>query len=346
MDNLNRLLVNTVEKGWIPDLIIRQAIRHLCRKRLSEISLFENDSADRIKEVISEMSKGPIAHLPHKANQQHYEVPAKFFQYVLGLNLKYSCAYWEEANSLNEAESNSLKLTAQHADLQDGQQVLELGCGWGSLTFWMARSFPNSQILAVSNSASQKSYIDGQKKIEGLTNLEVITADVTDLKIQKSFDRIVSVEMLEHVRNHEALFRKLKEWLHPDGRFFMHIFCHKDFPYFFDIVDETDWMTKHFFSGGMMPSYDLPLHSQNSLHLLNRWSWSGIEYQKTAEAWLVNFDREITQIRNLFYSVYGASQADIWINRWRIFFMACAELFGFRDGEEWKVGHYLFERSN
>ena len=336
--------MKAVERGWVPDSIVRSGIRSLCRQRMREIQIPQAQQSQHLDEFVRNMGKAPVAPLVHKANEQHYEVPAAFFQQVLGAQLKYSSAFWDGVDTLDEAEVQALVLSCEHADLKDGQQVLELGCGWGSLTLWMAKSYPNSSITAVSNSHSQRRFIEQRAMEAGLGNVRVITADINHFSIDQGFDRIVSVEMFEHLRNYASIFDRVAGWLRPDGRFFMHIFCHHSTPYLFEVRDDTDWMSRYFFSGGMMPSADLPLKFQDSLCFKNRWDWSGVEYQKTAEAWLDKLDVARDEVFAIFSDTYGPADAKMWINRWRIFFMACAELFGMRGGDEWRVSHFLFNK--
>ncbi|MGB1773013.1 MAG: SAM-dependent methyltransferase [Arenicellales bacterium] len=336
--------MKAVERGWVPDSIVRSGIRSLCRQRMREIQIPQAQQSQHLDEFVRNMGNAPVAPLVHKANEQHYEVPAAFFQQVLGAQLKYSSAFWDGVDTLDEAEVQALVLSCEHADLKDGQQVLELGCGWGSLTLWMAKSYPNSSITAVSNSHSQRRFIEQRAMEAGLGNVRVITADINHFSIDQGFDRIVSVEMFEHLRNYASIFDRVAGWLKPDGRFFMHIFCHHSTPYLFEVRDDTDWMSRYFFSGGMMPSADLPLKFQDSLCFKNRWDWSGVEYQKTAEAWLDKLDAARDEVFAIFSDTYGPADAKMWINRWRIFFMACAELFGMRGGDEWRVSHFLFNK--
>jgi cyclopropane-fatty-acyl-phospholipid synthase len=336
------------ENGLLPDQVIRLGIRGLLRERLSE--LFINDTFARealLQEHIHHMQQGPIALLPEKANEQHYEVPAEFFRCVLGKQRKYSCCYWGDAfkaKDLNHAEELALTETAMHADLQDGQAILELGCGWGSLSLWMAAHYPNSQIISVSNSHSQGEAIRTIAQQRGLNNLEVVTADMNSFSTNRLFDRVVSVEMFEHMRNWPALFARVRSWLKPRGQFFMHVFVHQTTPYRFEDRDANDWMSRHFFSGGMMPSINLPLAFQDDLKLEQRWLWNGQHYAKTCNAWLANMDRQRNELWPLFEQTYGKDFAKIWWQRWRIFFMACAELFDYRGGNEWLVAHYRFSR--
>lgn len=348
MSIFTTLALSITDRGLIPDSVIRHGIRTLVRQRLQEIS-FEDEGtlASRKEAFISDMAGSRIALNPEKANSQHYEVPTEFFQRVLGPHLKYSSAFWPSGiEDLAEAEEIGLRETSSHADLQDGQSVLELGCGWGSLSLWMAVHYPHSQITAVSNSRSQKTYIESQARERGLDNLRVLTCDMNEFEIApRQFDRVVSVEMFEHMRNWQHLFSRVHQWLKTDGRFFMHIFVHRTVPYVFQVRDASDWMSEHFFSGGMMPSDDLPLAIQSPLRLVERWRWDGTHYEKTANAWLGRMDTQREALWPLFVQTYGSADAKSWWMRWRVFFMACAELFGYRDGQEWWVSHYLFENA-
>lgn len=341
-----KLAIDLTERGWVPDPIVRRGIRSLIGERLSELNPSNCEAtAIKARQFVEEMNRGPIAPLSDLANEQHYEVPAEFFAHALGPHRKYSSCFWDATTtSLADAEARSLALTCEHAALEDGQRILELGCGWGSLTLWMAAHYPNSTITAVSNSNSQREYILGQARERELTNINVITEDMNRFHIDRRFDRIVSVEMFEHMRNYQALFERISNWLTPDGRFLMHIFCHRTVPYAFEVQDESDWMSKYFFSGGIMPSDDLPLRFQNHLALDAQWRWSGTHYQRTAEAWLQNMTSAREQIMPIFEDTYGVADAQRWWVRWRLFFAACAELFGYEDGQQWWVSHYAFSR--
>jgi cyclopropane-fatty-acyl-phospholipid synthase len=345
--NINSNLANELsEKGWLPDTLIRKGIRALLARRLDETGAGDTEAAaTRQDAFVQMMNQSPIALAPEKANEQHYEVPAEFFRRVLGCNLKYSCGYWKESTlTLDASEEIALKLTAEHAELADGMEILELGCGWGSLTLWMATHYPDSSITAVSNSVSQGEFIRERARQLGLDNVQVITADMNDLTIDKQFDRVVSVEMFEHMRNYQVLYGKVSEWLKPDGKFFKHIFVHRDSPYLFEDRNAGDWMSRFFFSGGIMPSDDLPLFFQDDLKIERRWRWEGTHYEKTSNAWLEKMDAAKDELWPLFEATYGTDFAATWWQRWRIFFMACAELFGYDNGQQWWVSHYLFSK--
>ena len=338
--------ISWIERGLLPDPLIRAGIRRLCEQRLTEIAANDAESASLATEqFVQALRLAEIAPLPQLANEQHYEVPAEFFQHVLGPHRKYSSAWWPEGTTdLGDAEARALAVTAERAQLADGQRVLELGCGWGSLTLWMARKSPASRIVGVSNSSSQRESILARAAAEGLGNVEIITADMNGFRGVGSFDRVVSVEMFEHMRNWPAMFANVHDWLLPGGRFFMHVFVHRSTPYAFVDGGDSDWMSRHFFSGGMMPSDELALRFQDHLRFVERWRWDGRHYEKTANAWLANIDAARDAVLPILARTYGEADAAMWLRRWRVFFMACAELFGYRNGQEWWVSHYLFER--
>jgi cyclopropane-fatty-acyl-phospholipid synthase len=335
-----------IESGVLPDWLIRAGVRRNCAARLNEQeSGGRAAQAARWQALDRTLRRSPIAVATAAANTQHYEVPAAFFQRVLGPHLKYSCGLWPTAaTTLPESESLMLQLTAERAHIDNGQRILELGCGWGSLTLFLAARFPHSTIVAVSNSASQREFIMERARTRRLTNLRVITADINDLDIADQFDRIVSVEMFEHVRNYPALFARLDRWLADDGRVFVHIFAHHRFAYAFEARDGSDWMARHFFSGGMMPSESLFRQVQDTLVVEEQWRISGTHYERTANAWLQNMDRNRTAINGVLAATYGAASAERWRARWRVFFMACAEMFGYRNGAEWIVSHCRFKK--
>ena len=346
MSVIANLGIQWVEQGRIPDGVVRSGIRRLLKERLEEIEAADAGDATAVAEAfLSTLRQAPVALLPDKANDQHYEVPAAFFQSVLGPNRKYSGCWWPEGvNTLDQAESRALEATCERAGLVDGQRVLELGCGWGSLTLWMAWRYPSSRFTAVSNSASQRAFIEGEAARRGLTNVMVLTRDMNTFDTGERFDRVVSVEMFEHMRNWPELFRRVAGWLVPGGRFFLHVFVHRLVPYEFVERNANDWMSRLFFSGGMMPSDDMALHFQDDLRVLRRWRWDGTHYERTANAWLANMDRHRDALRPVLVATYGEQDAELWRQRWRVFFMAVAELFGYNHGQEWWVSHYLFER--
>jgi cyclopropane-fatty-acyl-phospholipid synthase len=336
-----------LESGLVPDSVIRASIRRMLRARLREEDR-GSESANRAQllSFVEQMKQSPIALRTDSANAQHYEVPAAFFLKTLGPRLKYSSAFYDDkCHSLATAEDAMIQLSCERLQLLDGQDILELGCGWGSLTLWMAERYPNSRITGVSNSSSQREFILSRSAQLGLHNIQILTADMNDFAAPATYDRVVSVEMFEHMRNWEALLAKIATWLRPDGKLFIHIFTHKKFAYPFEVRDAGDWMAQHFFTGGMMPSDDLLTFFDTHLRINQHWQVPGTHYQKTSEAWLRNMDNAKSELFPLFAATYGAAQAKRWWIRWRIFFMACAELWGFHSGSEWLVSHYLLAKS-
>jgi cyclopropane-fatty-acyl-phospholipid synthase len=334
-----------VESGFVPDALIRAGIREMLRERLAEEDA-GSDAAnrERLLKFVEQMNSSAIALRTDSANAQHYEVPAEFFAAVLGPRRKYSSALYEAGTrTLGEAEDAMLRVTCERAQLADGQEVLELGCGWGSLTLWMAEHYPNCRITGVSNSVSQRASILQRAEKLGFRNVQIITADMNDFAAPDRYDRVVSVEMFEHMRNWGALLERVSRWMKPDGKLFIHIFTHARFAYPFEVRNSGDWMAQHFFTGGMMPSDDLLDHFSQHLAVREHWRVSGTHYQKTAQAWLANMDANKSQLMPLFAATYGVGAAKKWWVRWRIFFMACVQLWGFRGGEEWIVSHYLLE---
>lgn len=329
-------LSNWGEALPVPDAISRAVIGSLVGRTDRELTGRPADAAAFARD----MANFPIAMHTDAANAQHYEVPAAFFGQVLGPHRKYSsCYYASPGDSLETAEANGLVLTAEHAGLADGQSVLELGCGWGSLSLWMAAHYPNSRIVSVSNSASQRAFIEERARERGLGNLRVVTADMNDFAIEETFDRVVSVEMFEHMANWRSLLGRVRGWLKPDGRLFIHVFAHAQGCYRFDAADTGDWIAQHFFTGGIMPSAALAHHFPDLFTVEDEWRWSGEHYRRTAEDWLANYDRNLPTIEPILQSVYG-SQAGLWRRRWRLFFLATSGLFGYAGGSSWGVNHY------
>ena len=338
-------LIELAEKGIIPDYFIRQGIVRNCENRLNNENVSNTEKVSSKKQSwIQQMKESPIALVPEKANEQHYEVPPAFFENVLGKHLKYSSGYWPDGvNSLDDSEESMLELSFERAQLADGDSILELGCGWGSLTCYMASKLPNSKITAVSNSKDQKEHILNRCKNQGLDNIEVITADMNDFGTENKYDRVVSIEMFEHMRNYKKLLSKISSWLHDDGKLFIHIFTHQSVVYPFENQGDADWMAREFFSGGMMPSHDLLLHFQDDLIIDDVWSMSGTHYEKTSLAWVNKMDANKDSIMKIFLKTYG-DDAKLWFQRWRIFFMSCEKLFGYNNGSEWGVSHYRFSK--
>jgi cyclopropane-fatty-acyl-phospholipid synthase len=341
-------LIYYAERGLIPDALIRYGIRRLCRQRLNDEGAGDCAVADaRFNTMIAMLKQSPIAIETAAANAQHYELPTEFFQLCLGKRLKYSSAYYPNGDeTLDQAEEHMLRLYSERAGLSDGQSILELGCGWGSLTLWMAEHYPNSRITAVSNSATQRQHIEAQCALRGYSNVTVITRDVNVLDFEADqFDRCVSIEMFEHMRNYRTLLASISRWLKPEGELFVHIFVHRYLLYPFDVEGDDNWMGRYFFTGGLMPSADTLLHFADNLSLQQRWLVPGRHYAQTSNHWLANQDANRDQIQSILISTYGADQADVWAQRWRLFWMSCAELFAYDHGNEWMVAHYRFANS-
>jgi cyclopropane-fatty-acyl-phospholipid synthase len=335
--------LSLAETGRLPDPLLRLGIRRLLRRRRKSLAAEDATAAERAFREARRAS--PIAPLPERSQAQHYEVSSAFFERVLGPRLKYSCSLWEEGTAdLARAEEAMLSLTAQRAQLADGMRILDLGCGWGSLSLWIAERHPHTRVLAVSHSKSQREFILSRCAERGVANVEVVTADVNHFAPERlapgrRFDRVVSIEMFEHVRNHELLLSRIARWLEPDGKLFVHHFSHRARSYPYETTGDDDWMGRHFFSGGMMPSDDLLVHCQRDLTVEERWRVDGVHYQKTCEAWLARQDAARDALIPILSEVYGAPAAELWHQRWRLFFLACSELFGFRRGREWWVTH-------
>ena len=340
------LLIKLAEKGLLPDSFIRFGIKRLCSERLVKATSFSDDDMEKEHAAwIEVLKKSPIALVPEKANEQHYEVPPRLFELVLGNKLKYSSGFWPEGvSSLDQSESAMLDLTSERAELVDGQDILELGCGWGSLTLYMAEHFPKSKITAVSNSNDQRQFIEERCRQLKLDNVRVITADMNDFRAEGLFDRVVSIEMFEHMRNYEKLLGRVNTWLKKEGKLFVHIFSHQKVAYPFEDNDDADWMAREFFSGGQMPSHRLLMSFPGQMKIEKDWRVSGTHYEKTSLAWLQKMDKNKVEVLELFKKTYGENDAKSWFQRWRIFFMSCEVLFGFGRGSEWGVSHYLFEK--
>jgi cyclopropane-fatty-acyl-phospholipid synthase len=336
-----------IRKNLLPDFLIRWGIRRLLRERLREEGRWETlvERQQRLSRMVQFLKTQPIAVETPAANAQHYEVPTEFYQLALGQRLKYSCGYWPEGvSTLDGSEEAMLKLTCERARVENGQKILDLGCGWGALSLYLAEHYPKCRITGVSNSGTQRAYITSQAKAHRLKNLKVITADMNRFQSAQRFDRVISVEMFEHMRNYEKLMAKIASWLEPGGLLFVHIFTHLELAYLFEAKDEKDWMSRYFFTGGIMPSDPLLLYFQKDLRIADHWRVPGAHYQKTSEEWLKNTDRNKAAILKIFRQAYGPHQALGRWSYWRVFFMACAELWGYAGGNEWIVSHYIFQK--
>ena len=336
---MTRFLLLLAESGFIPDVLIKIAAKYISNKRLNEQSV--DDNKDKI---ITVLSRGAVAEKTYDANEQHYEVPPEFFKYVLGTNLKYSCSLFDEVDSLDDAEESMLKLYMDRADIKDGHEVLDLGCGWGSLSLYVAERYPNINITSVSNSSDQIAYIKNEAHKKDLLNIKAFRMDVNNLELNKQFDRIVSIEMFEHLRNYKLILNSLNHALKPDGKLFIHIFCHKKLTYLYEMKNNLDWMTKYFFQGGIMPCKDIFQYFEDELEIINQWDINGNHYSKTCKAWLNNHYKNKKKILDIFEKHYD--EPKIWFNRWRIFFLSCEAFFALNNGKEYFVAHYLFKKSN
>lgn len=326
-----------IERVPLPDMMTRAGIELLCARTARSLS---RAGVEAESEFVRQMTARPIAINTSEANAQHYEVPAEFFGLVLGPHRKYSCCHYDGSTAtLADAEESALRLTVERADLRDGQDILELGCGWGSLSLYMAQRFPAARITAVSNSNSQREFIEQEAALRQIRNLRVVTCDMNAFMPDGSFDRVVSVEMFEHMSNWRSLFTRVRSWMKSDARFFVHVFTHRRIPYRYEASDHADWIAQYFFTGGIMPSHGLPWHFADLFAVESDWLWNGTHYERTALDWLSNFDARREEIVPVFRRVYGA-EAALWLRRWRIFFLATAGMFGHAGGSEWGVSHY------
>jgi len=335
-----------LQTNRVPDWLIRIGVwlaLSISLRRRYRASLEERSVKKRI--LIEKLRRSPIAVQTDEPNRQHYEFPTDFFRLVLGRRLKYSCCYWPDGvNGLDEAEEAMLRLTCKRASLEDGMDVLDLGCGWGSLCLWIAERHPSSQVVAVSNSGAQCAHIEARCREQGIKNVEAIVADVSEFDTDRSFDRVLSIEMFEHMKNYELLMARIASWLRPDGILFVHLFSHREFAWEFEVSDPADWMARNFFAGGTMPSDDLLSYFQRELRLVDHWQLDGTHYARTLRAWLKNLDRHKAAVRAIMARVYGAENETHWLANWRLFFLICGEVWGMHRGHEFLVSHYLFEK--
>jgi len=333
-----------LSRGLIPDTLLRRGVRNQGKERLQMMK--DSELKKKYNAFLKEASSGDIAVHTEDANNQHYEVDSEFFQYCLGKNLKYSCCYWyENTSSLDDAEDIMLEIYCKRSKIKDGMNILDIGCGWGSLSLYLAKKYPNSKITGVSNSSSQKEFINSLASKRGLKNLTIITKDINEFDTKDDFDRIISIEMFEHTKNTKKLMNLINDWLKPEGLFFMHVFAHKENPYYFDTDQKNAWMAKYFFTGGMMPNHNLFKDLNSNLEHKKSWMMPGIHYEKTSNAWLEMMDSNKTEIINLFNKTNSNSIAKRKFHFWRLFYIACAEIFGYDEGNEWVISHHLFEKS-
>lgn len=341
-----KVALATLERNILPDLVVRRLTRLLLSSRLRLGYLpYAHLQLSNLMEFKLSLEDMPIAVETDKAKAQHYELPTSFFKLVLGKHLKYSCCYFsDKSNTLDDAEKAMLEIYCERVQLEDGQSILDVGCGWGSLSLYIANKYKNCSITGICNSTTQKAFIEEQCRELQLSNLEIIVADISKFDMEASYDRILSIEMFEHMKNYKALLKKISQWMKPDGLFFVHHFCHKTFAYHFEDVNEDDWITRYFFSGGTMPSANLLLYFQDDVSVVNHWLVNGMHYSRTSEEWLLRMDKNWNAVRSIMESTYGKDSATKWTAYWRTFFISVAELFAYNNGEEWMVAHFLFKK--
>ena len=334
---MTKFFLFLAEIGFIPDSIVKISAKFISKKRLNDTSIKSGKS-----KIIDLLSSGIVAEKTNDANEQHYEVPPNFFKEVLGTNLKYSCSLFDGVDDLNSAEIKMLDLYIKRAEIKDGQNILDLGCGWGSFSLYVAKKYPNIRVTSVSNSIDQINYIHNEAKNRGLKNIEAIKMDVNNLELDNKFDRIISIEMFEHLRNYKLILKSLNGLLRDDGRLFIHIFCNKELTYLYEIKNNFDWMTKYFFLGGIMPSKDIFKYFDEDLIIINQWNVNGSHYSKTCRGWLKNHYKNKDNILEIFKSHYD--RPIVWFNRWRIFFLSCEAFFSLKNGNEYFVSHFLLKK--
>ena len=334
-----KFLLYLAERGYIPDILIKKAALFISRRRL-----MAPQTSDAKEKFINSISNGDIAEKTRDANDQHYEVPPEFFKNVLGKRLKYSCSLFEDVSNLDDAEVKMLDLYIKRAEIKNGQKILDLGCGWGSFSIYAAEKFPDSKITSISNSFDQIEFINTEAKKKKLKNLNAIKMDVNNLNLVEKFDRIISIEMFEHIRNYKLVLSALKHLLNNNGKLFIHIFCNKTIAYLYEVKHELDWMTKFFFLGGIMPSKDIFNYFTDDLVIKKQWDVEGIHYSNTSKAWLKNHCKNKKEIIEIFSVHYD--DPIVWFYRWKVFFLTCEVFFAINDGREYFVSHYLFEKAD
>ncbi|OIS95929.1 PREDICTED: (S)-coclaurine N-methyltransferase-like [Nicotiana attenuata] len=341
-----RLMLSSLERNLLPDAVIRRLTRLLLAARLrSSYKPSAELQLSDLLQFVHSLREMPIAVMTEKAKSQHYELPTSFFKFVLGKHFKYSCCYFHDKSStLVDAEKAMMELYCERSQLKDGHTILDVGCGWGSLSLYIAQKYSSCKITGICNSVTQKAHIEEQCRELQLQNVEIIVADISTFEMEGSYDRILSIEMFEHMKNYGDLLKKISRWMKPDSLLFVHYFCHKAFAYHFEDVNDDDWITRYFFSGGTMPSANLLLYFQDDVSVVNHWLVNGKHYAQTSEEWLKRMDQNKTSIKPIMESTYGKDSAVKWTVYWRTFFISVAELFGYNNGEEWMVAHFLFKK--